>query len=129
MLGFPSEFSSNYLIWWFRPTYVLVRVTQYPQIVHDDSFISSCYMRFAMFFGRRVWIYFGSIQFIVESFQVTNTGMTTTRKHAFSNRFRNQIFSVSLETELETDFFIVKVKKNRSLYRLLLNYRDRIRDW
>jgi hypothetical protein len=33
-------------------------------------------MRFAMFVGRRVWIYFGSIQFIVENFQTSNTGMT-----------------------------------------------------
>ena len=37
--------------------------------------------------------------------------MFTTRKQAFSNRFRDRNFSVALETELETDFFIIKVKK------------------
>ncbi|KAK2403081.1 protein NAR1 [Trifolium repens] len=34
--------------------------------------------------------------------------MFTTRKQAFSNRFRDRNFSVALETELETDFFIIK---------------------
>jgi hypothetical protein len=52
----------------------------------------------------------------------------TTRKLAFSNRFRDWNISVALETELETNISNVKVKKNRSLYQSLLNYRDRIRD-
>jgi hypothetical protein len=51
----------------------------------------------------------------------------TTRKTVFSHRFRDRNFSVALETILETGFFIFKVNTNQSLYRLLLNYRDRIR--
>jgi hypothetical protein len=35
----------------------------------------------------------------------------TTRKLAFSNRFRDRNISVALETDLETDILIVKFKK------------------
>ena len=52
----------------------------------------------------------------------------TTRKHAFGNRFRDRKILVTIETDLETDILNVNLKKNQSLYRLLHNYRDRIRD-
>ena len=54
--------------------------------------------------------------------------MYTTRKHAFGNRFRDRKISVTIETDLETDILNVNLKKIQSLYRLLHNYRDQIRD-
>ena len=51
-----------------------------------------------------------------------------TRKYVFSNRFRDRKISVTIETDLETNILNVNLKKIQSLYQLLHNYRDRIRD-
>ena len=63
-----SGFSPNYPNRRIRPTHVSGRVSHYPQISLNDTFISRVV--------RRVSINLGSMQFIVESFQVSNTDMT-----------------------------------------------------
>jgi hypothetical protein len=72
---------------------------------------------------------------VVSYFFGTNCGLIffflieiTTRKHVFGNRFRDRKISVTIETDLETDILNVNLKKIQSLYRLLHNYRDQIRD-
>jgi hypothetical protein len=59
---------------------------------------------------------------------VSEEQSATTRKHTFDNRFRDRKILVTLATDLETDILNVNLKKIQSLYQLLHNFSNRIRD-